>query len=68
MGPKTLAELVKEYGDLAAEVNRDMPGATLQARMREAMRRNKGSMNPLWVQEALIRSEPAPSGSTGEEG
>jgi hypothetical protein len=46
---------------LAFEVNRDMPGKSLDARLAEAMKRNRGGMNPKMVREALIRCSPEPS-------
>jgi len=59
MGPKSPWEMVAEYERLAGEVNRDMPGRPIDERMREAMKRNKGSMHPLYVREALLRTAPA---------
>jgi hypothetical protein len=58
-----MAEIVKEYEDLAAGVNRDMPDAKIDARLSVAMKRCKGGMHPLWLREALLRTPPAPSGS-----
>jgi hypothetical protein len=39
---------------LGADVVRDMPNATTKERLREAMRRNKGSMHPRLVEEAIL--------------
>jgi hypothetical protein len=38
-----------------------MPGKSLDARLAEAMKRNRGGMNPKMVREALIRCSPEPS-------
>ena len=54
---RSLAESISAIERLAAEVNRDLAGKSLNARMAEAMKRNKGSMSPKWVREALIRVE-----------
>lgn len=59
-GPVTAAEVLAEIETLASEVNRDLAGKSLDARMAEAMKRNRGSMHPLYVREALIRVAPAP--------
>ncbi len=62
---------VSDYIDavqrLAGEVNRDLAGKSLEERMAEAMKRNGGSMNPLWVREALIREPASDSPSGGEK-
>ena len=55
----SLADSIAAMEKLAGEVNRDLAGKSLEARMAEAMRRNKGSMHPKWMREVLIRVEPA---------
>lgn len=60
MGPESPWETVSKYEKLAAEVNRDLAGEPFAIRMAEAMRRNKGSMHPLYVREALLRTPAAP--------
>ncbi len=44
---------------LAADVNRDLAGRSLTARLAEAMRRSRGNIHPKLVQEALLRTPPA---------
>ncbi len=38
---------------LARQVTNDMPGAPMAEKVREAMKRCRGGMNPRWVREAL---------------
>lgn len=53
-----MRQLVHQEDDitkLAEEVNREMPKASLDARMREAMKRNGGTMHPRDMREALLQ-------------
>lgn len=59
---RPLVSTIEDVEALAREVNRDLAGKSLDARMAEAMRRNKGAMHPLWMREALIRTMPNEGG------
>ncbi len=56
-----------EYEKLAGEVNRDHPDWSVDRRLAEAMKRNRGGMHPLYVREALLRTPAAPEPSKAED-
>lgn len=51
--PRTTEQMIADVEALAIAVIGDMPKASLEQQLAEAMRRNKGTMHPTWVRNAL---------------